>query len=1334
MIFDNNIKEEELEKNTIGNLGNKDLVTNTYNQTDKINQMLFSQVNTPTKIINPNFKNEKNHIDHLRSNSTNKNLASHEKKINENFNSNISIFKKNDEVNKCGNTEFSPFEEKTNINYLKKNLALNYENEFPDNEVKNHNKIESKIKCVELNNFQAIDKLTKNYHFNKNFETPNTKIYTSLKKNQTVSLISNSHRSNLSRTFGLNQLSLNLVHRGLIMYHNTKKMHFRSRVLKGPPICLRWVSWLVLNNIPVKRNEEIVDFYLSKNIDKDLDKLIIKDIDRTFSKLNSNYFNEILLKNSLYRILKAYAGLDNEIGYCQGLNLISAFLLIVCNYNEKDVFYILISLLSNTNGNNFLIRGFFSEEFPTLKLYVFYFEEIFEKYNKKLKNHFDKLDLPLDTWASKWFQTLFTICLPVEMCQRVWDCLFAYGPYFIFSFTLALLKEFETNLITKNENIEILDFFNNMQNNLSHENVNQIINSERNSKAYETDKKVNNNEMLLTNKNNVNINNGINKFYFSIEAVIKQALKIKFPDKLFQKLKKKYFITNNITKDFTDDKIILKIQNEDIENYTKDFGVDIKNNLIKTMSSNIKKSDNLSFNTDNKLENFNFNNNDHNVREFNYNKNALNSENKNVNDNKVLIKDLPDLINDKTIHHNIDEDNNLISHKYDLDENNRLIKNIEAASDVFNRDHENKKMKLSNGESNIEHENIKIFDFDYKSNNCNSNDEKKNEKKINNNQLNLNYEKNNKLNSRIFNQELVISVDDLKTSPRFKTTTASSKKLNKNETSNQNTKKDFYENAIINTDLNFELNSSFPIPEDENLDFSNFKIHKDSVKINKNMIDLKPQKLSDLNDFDIKEFEGNINSESYTVSSLNNLNSENYLLNKNPLNQTQQIENYSYNKSNCLSNENIDISIKPHTENVINFLNRNITIDNQNNKINLKTESNIINNYSITNNNYLQSDNLYINTISDIRKSNNISNINEYTDHNFEEEINNPFSCNSKKQITHEDINKSILNFNYQKKKTLENIDKNIIHNQTNKVDFTNKSNLFNNCRTSNANIDNLFEGNFSRISNNLNSNSNSLNTNSNINMNNRPSGNKNSLYNENIQFEKDYNRKNYNDLNIFFNERNHIHPNKNIKSNQNLHSDLNLNLNLKTNPTTDLNGIGISDKCNTLENIFIKNTGINLNDKVTKFNSKIHTDHVIKSNVNSGLKKKNDNFKINTRNLQDTPKIKLQLTLQKCSVDRGNKDKNSYKEYQKSNLKTDFHEKIKISEEQEPKTANPIDEYNISGFNSIMNKMSNLNFENSYSKHSFDPYNGNRNQKNEIKDAIFKRRKNNPVYIWKKN
>lgn len=56
--------------------------------------------------------------------------------------------------------------------------------------------------------------------------------------------------------------------------------------------------------------------------------MIQRDINRTFPA--HDYFKEAggLGQDSLYRISKAYAVLDSEVGYCQGLSFLAATLLL----------------------------------------------------------------------------------------------------------------------------------------------------------------------------------------------------------------------------------------------------------------------------------------------------------------------------------------------------------------------------------------------------------------------------------------------------------------------------------------------------------------------------------------------------------------------------------------------------------------------------------------------------------------------------------------------------------------------------------------------------------------------------------------------------------------------------------------------------------------------------------------------------------------------------------------------------------------------------------------------------------------------------------------------
>lgn len=1334
MIFDNNLKEEaNPEKISINTLANRDNMTDTYNpnHTDKINQMLFSQVNTPTKAINPGYNyTNRNELNYLHSNSANqiKNMNS-EENFNFEFNAGDSKSKLKDRENDyTENAEFQAFEEPTaeaNVDYLKLNLVANSR--------KNSQNLNQNKEDLNQNNYNNNNNFNNNnnYNYSKYNETPNTKIFTPIKKTKTISLISNSYRSNLSINFGLNTLSLNLVHRGLIIYHNNKKTHFRSRVLKGPPVCLRWVSWLVLNNIPVKRSENIIEFFLSKNIDKSLDKLIIKDIDRTFSSLNSNYFNEFLLKNSLYRILKAYAAVDPEIGYCQGINLITAFLLIVCNYNEKDVFYILISLLSNTYGNNFLVRGFFNDEFPLLKLFVFFFEELFEKYNKKLKEHFDKLELPLDTWAGRWFQTLFTICLPVEMCQRVWDCLFAYGPYFIVSFTLALLKELEPKLICKEENIEILDFFNNLQVSLASENANLKSNNERISNL---NVRESNNRVSTATANS---NASFNKSHFSIENVIKQALKIKFPDKLFQKLKKKYFITNNIEKDFTEEKVVLKINNEDVDNFTKEFGVDFKNNIMKTMSSNIKKAENPT-NNNTPFANENANR----IREFNSNKfNVIEIHNNN---------------NEKAAQ----ENNNFIIKQND--ENNlkeRNDKKINFAYDEFEREEENEndknRVNLGDAIRSLSKNNLDSLNHSEKNI---LNKEKKNsimKNKNRNANLNKNYKLN--VNNNINNNDLVISVDNLKYSPRFKTTTASSKKIVKVDSPfdwTNNNKKSFYENAIINTDINIELDSSSnPKPEDENLDISNFRINKNSNKNQFNAIDLKSNKFSEIKNFDIADFETNINCESHTVNSKSNLNSEIFFSIKSPISGNVEFNKHFNDKLKFFTNDQNEFSKKNRTEDANNFVNRNILIDNKHNKISLKTENNLSSGIS---NGNLNPENLRLNTISDIRNSKDLfSNLNEKSENKFNENPQNPFGFDHKIQITHEDINKSLLNnLNSNSNNNQKNICKHLTFNDYNRDNkiysrLPNKSNLFNYCHTTNNNNNDaskIFDAENLNSSYALNTNCNLKNifnddkNESNHNVNKRPSRNLNFLFTENNQTENFENAtkssKNLFTYDFFY--ENNQFTKKNLNSSDNINLILNSNSNLAADKiSNNVDKIIFNEKSNLLKSN--TNNSLLAENLVNNNFNKIKS--VINSNANSNKKPKNDNCLINTLNISSNSKIifRVDSNTKKTQNDLipANKNKFSHLKYDRSNDQNQFYynnKDLNALEDKDDNFLRPVDEFSNSETNNIMNRVKNHAFENFRSKNAFDNYTGSKHEKNEIKDAIFKRSKNNPVYVWKKN
>ena len=291
--------------------------------------------------------------------------------------------------------------------------------------------------------------------------------------------IKSEKRKNLNNNINIFDYTNELIENGLNNFYLKKKDKFKERIFKGPPNSFRMSSWMVLNNLTNQRDEEIYNKFKTMKLDNNIKESIIKDIERTFPNIEK--VKELRPKEKkLYNVLKAFCNLDDIIGYCQGMNLIVGFLLYITDYNECDTFYILISLMSNTfihdfndkkskdnnyhhyhhgrkNSNN--IRGLFSEEFPLLMFLDYIFNLEFKKNLPNLYKKFSVLQIPNDLWIVKWFQTIFTIILPLDFCKRVWDCFLVNGIFFLVKFAIEIMKVLESDLMKFEEEIDILNYF-----------------------------------------------------------------------------------------------------------------------------------------------------------------------------------------------------------------------------------------------------------------------------------------------------------------------------------------------------------------------------------------------------------------------------------------------------------------------------------------------------------------------------------------------------------------------------------------------------------------------------------------------------------------------------------------------------------------------------------------------------------------------------------------------------------------------------------------------------------------------------------------------------------
>ena len=229
---------------------------------------------------------------------------------------------------------------------------------------------------------------------------------------------------------------------------------------------------LEIKEIKKKYNyEKIKSENLEKNKEKNAQNIFVieKDVMRTtFIKNNKEHFDKI--KN----ILICFAAIFPDIGYCQGMNYVVAFLYQLLNLNEEQTFYFLCGLLLNTKYNQI-----FKDDFQTLNLFFKIFDKILEINRPEIYYKFLDNNVVTSSYISPLFITLFTDHSPTfeennppkfiffiieKFILEGWSALFNCG-FTLLEFTYEKIMLLEkdnlisfviniSSVITKDENFE----------------------------------------------------------------------------------------------------------------------------------------------------------------------------------------------------------------------------------------------------------------------------------------------------------------------------------------------------------------------------------------------------------------------------------------------------------------------------------------------------------------------------------------------------------------------------------------------------------------------------------------------------------------------------------------------------------------------------------------------------------------------------------------------------------------------------------------------------------------------------------------------------------------
>ncbi|TYI33103.1 hypothetical protein ES332_A04G108900v1 [Gossypium tomentosum] len=228
------------------------------------------------------------------------------------------------------------------------------------------------------------------------------------------------------------------------------KEELESLVLGGVPKDLRGEIWQAFVGVKARRVERYYeDLVAHENYDDDQHsnsssvfkrwrKQIEKDLPRTFPghpTLNDNG------RDSLRRLLLAYARHNPSVGYCQAMNFFAGLLLLMMP--EENAFWTLVGIIDD------YFDGYYTEEMIESQVDQLVFEELMRERFPKLASHLDYLGVQVTWLSAPWFFSIFINILPWESVLRIWDViLFEGNRVMLFRTALALIELYGPALVT----------------------------------------------------------------------------------------------------------------------------------------------------------------------------------------------------------------------------------------------------------------------------------------------------------------------------------------------------------------------------------------------------------------------------------------------------------------------------------------------------------------------------------------------------------------------------------------------------------------------------------------------------------------------------------------------------------------------------------------------------------------------------------------------------------------------------------------------------------------------------------------------------------------------
>ena len=198
------------------------------------------------------------------------------------------------------------------------------------------------------------------------------------------------------------------------------KTNFKSLLRLSQPLPSLWRQRIWLAQANFYFDSKVIDIEKSRDVlfspqltetDKELDYQIVKDLHRT------TYIGGMIEQQKLKRVLLAYARYNPECGYCQGFNIIAAFLMEVFS-DDMEILKTFIYIIDAT-----LPPLYHSGNLEGIQTELKVVNELMKQRNKRIYSHLIMLreismrenghEPPLcNPYNMQWLLTLFGSSLP----------------------------------------------------------------------------------------------------------------------------------------------------------------------------------------------------------------------------------------------------------------------------------------------------------------------------------------------------------------------------------------------------------------------------------------------------------------------------------------------------------------------------------------------------------------------------------------------------------------------------------------------------------------------------------------------------------------------------------------------------------------------------------------------------------------------------------------------------------------------------------------------------------------------------------------------------------